>query len=120
MMGTVGKLGRVLGPRGLMPNPKAGTVVNEKDLPRAINEAKAGRVEFRLDKTGNLHVSIGKVSFEPQQLVENFLALMDAVVKAAARFEVVDLTSHEPSLEDIFLTFYGGGERDGHGDRDRA
>ncbi|MEX1248844.1 MAG: 50S ribosomal protein L1 [Anaerolineales bacterium] len=82
MMGTVGKLGRVLGPRGLMPNPKAGTVVNEKDLPRAINEAKAGRVEFRLDKTGNLHVSIGKVSFEPQQLVENFLALMDAVVKA--------------------------------------
>jgi large subunit ribosomal protein L1 len=82
MMGTVGKLGRVLGPRGLMPNPKAGTVVGEKDLPQAIQQAKAGRVEFRLDKTGNLHVAIGKVSFEPKQLEENFSALMDAVVKA--------------------------------------
>ncbi|MEX2162280.1 MAG: 50S ribosomal protein L1 [Anaerolineales bacterium] len=82
MMGTVGKLGRVLGPRGLMPNPKAGTVVGEKDLPRAIKEAKAGRVEFRLDKTGNIHVSIGKVSFEPNQLAENFSTLIDAVVKA--------------------------------------
>lgn len=82
MMGTVGKLGRVLGPRGLMPNPKAGTVVAEKDLPQAIQQAKAGRVEFRLDKTGNLHVAIGKVSFEPKQLEENFSALMDAVVKA--------------------------------------
>src|SRR3989337_2820843 len=68
MMGAVGRLGRVLGPRGLMPNPKAGTVANEKDLARAITQAKAGRVEFRLDKTGNLHVAIGKVSFEPKQL----------------------------------------------------
>jgi large subunit ribosomal protein L1 len=82
MMGKVGKLGRVLGPRGLMPNPKAGTVVNAGDLPRAIEEAKAGRVEFRLDKTANIHVPIGKVSFEEQKLFENFAALMEAVKKA--------------------------------------
>jgi large subunit ribosomal protein L1 len=82
MMGKVGKLGRVLGPRGLMPNPKAGTVVNAEDLPRAIEEAKAGRVEFRLDKTANIHVPIGKVSFEEQKLFENFAALMEAVKKA--------------------------------------
>lgn len=82
MMGTVGRLGRVLGPRGLMPNPKAGTVVPEEDLPQAIEQAKAGRVEFRIDKTANLHVPIGKVSFEQQQLYENFVALMDAVKKA--------------------------------------
>lgn len=82
MMGTVGRLGRVLGPRGLMPNPKAGTVAIEKDLPRAIKEAKAGRVEFRLDKTGNVHVAIGKASFEAKQLFENFTVLMDAIVKA--------------------------------------
>ncbi len=81
-MGKVGRLGRVLGPRGLMPNPKAGTVVNANDLPRAIQEAKAGRVEFRLDKTANIHVSIGKVSFTADQLYENFAALMDAVRKA--------------------------------------
>lgn len=82
MMGAVGRLGRVLGPRGLMPNPKAGTVVPEKDLPRAIKEAKAGRVEFRLDKTANLHVVIGKASFDTTQLSENFAALMEAIVKA--------------------------------------
>jgi large subunit ribosomal protein L1 len=82
MMAKAGRLGRVLGPRGLMPNPKAGTVVNANDLPRVINEAKAGRVEFRLDKTANLHVPIGKVSFEPQKLYENFAALMDAIKKA--------------------------------------
>ena len=81
-MGKVGRLGRVLGPRGLMPNPKAGTVVNANDLPRAIKEAKAGRVEFRLDKTANIHVSVGKVSFSAEQLYENFAALMDAVHKA--------------------------------------
>jgi len=81
-MGKVGRLGRVLGPRGLMPNPKAGTVVNANDLPRAINEAKAGRVEFRLDKTANIHVSVGKVSFSEDQLYDNFSALMDAVHKA--------------------------------------
>lgn len=82
MMGKAGRLGRVLGPRGLMPNPKAGTVVSVEDLPRAINEAKAGRVEFRLDKTSNLHVPIGKLSFENQKLVENLAALMEAIKKA--------------------------------------
>jgi len=81
-MGKVGRLGRVLGPRGLMPNPKAGTVVGADDLPRAIQEAKAGRVEFRLDKTANIHVSVGKVSFSEDQLFDNFSALMDAVHKA--------------------------------------
>jgi large subunit ribosomal protein L1 len=65
-----------------MPNPKAGTVVNANDLPRAITEAKAGRVEFRLDKTANIHVSVGKVSFSADQLYENFAALMEAVHKA--------------------------------------
>lgn len=85
MMGQLGKSGlaRVLGPRGLMPNPKAGTVVaSAADLPLAVKEAKAGRVEFRLDSTANIHVPIGKASFETKQLFENFSALMDAVVKA--------------------------------------
>jgi len=82
MMGKVGKLGRVLGPRGLMPNPKAGTVVAPEDIGRAVTESKAGRVEFRLDKTSNIHVSIGKVSFDEQKIFENFSALMDAIVKA--------------------------------------
>ena len=82
MMGKAGKLGRVLGPRGLMPNPKAGTVVPAKDLPRAINEAKAGRVEFRLDKTANIHVPIGKASFSTGKLVENLATLMSAIKKA--------------------------------------
>lgn len=82
MMGKVGRLGRMLGPRGLMPNPKAGTVVNPDDMGRAITEAKAGRVEFRLDKTANMHVAIGKVSFEADKLFENFAALMDAIRKA--------------------------------------
>jgi large subunit ribosomal protein L1 len=82
MMAKAGKLGRVLGPRGLMPNPKAGTVVPPEDIGRAVKEAKAGRVEFRLDKTANLHVSIGKASFSEQALFENFAALMDAVKRA--------------------------------------
>ena len=82
MMGKVGRLGRVLGPRGLMPNPKAGTVVPPADLGRAIQESKAGRVEFRLDKTANIHVSVGKASFEADKLYENFTALMDALRKA--------------------------------------
>lgn len=81
-MGKVGRLGRVLGPRGLMPNPKAGTVVGADDLARAIKEAKAGRVEFRLDKTANIHVSVGKVSFSDDQLYDNFAAVMDAIHKA--------------------------------------
>ena len=82
MMGKVGRLGRVLGPRGLMPNPKAGTVVSAEDIPRVVNESKAGRVEFRVDKTSNLHVSIGKVSFDEIQIYENMTALMEAVKKA--------------------------------------
>jgi large subunit ribosomal protein L1 len=82
MMGKAGRLGRILGPRGLMPNPKAGTVVPAEDLPRVIHEAKAGRVEFRLDKTANLHVPIGKISFTAEKLVENFAALMEAIKKA--------------------------------------
>ncbi|HBX69774.1 MAG TPA: 50S ribosomal protein L1 [Chloroflexi bacterium] len=82
MMGKAGRLGRVLGPRGLMPNPKAGTVVPPEELPRVIEESKAGRVEFRVDKTSNLHVPIGKVSFELNQLRDNMAALMDAIKKA--------------------------------------
>jgi large subunit ribosomal protein L1 len=82
MMGKVGRLGRVLGPRGLMPNPKAGTVVPPEDIPRVVNESKAGRIEFRVDKTANLHVPIGKVSFAENMLYENLAALMEAVKKA--------------------------------------
>ncbi|MDK2981882.1 MAG: large subunit ribosomal protein [Chloroflexota bacterium] len=82
MMAKAGRLGKVLGPRGLMPNPKAGTVVSADDLPRAIEEAKAGRVEFRLDKTANIHVPIGKVSFGIDQLYQNMAALMGAIRRA--------------------------------------
>ncbi|GIV97312.1 MAG: 50S ribosomal protein L1 [Herpetosiphonaceae bacterium] len=82
MMGKVGRLGRILGRRGLMPNPKSGTVVQSADLPRVINEVKRGKVEFRNDKTGLLHVAIGKVSFSKEQILDNFAALMEAV-KAA-------------------------------------
>lgn len=82
MMSKAGRLGRVLGPRGLMPNPKAGTVVPAEDLPRVIRDAKAGRVEFRLDKTANIHVPIGKASFTLEKLHENMTALMDAIKKA--------------------------------------
>lgn len=79
MMGTVGRLGRVLGPRGLMPNPKAGTVVQADNMAEAIKEAKAGRIEFRLDKTANIHVPIGKLSFTAEQLHENLVAFVLAV-----------------------------------------
>jgi len=82
MMGKVGRLGRILGPRGLMPNPKAGTIVPPDDLPRLIKEARQGRVEFRVDKTANLHVPIGKVSFPTEKLLENMAALIEAVKKA--------------------------------------
>jgi large subunit ribosomal protein L1 len=82
MMGKAGRLGRVLGPRGLMPNPKAGTVAPEEDLPRLIQEAKAGRVEYRLDKTSNLHIPIGKASFSVEKLLDNFTAVVDAIKKA--------------------------------------
>jgi len=80
MMGVVGRLGRVLGPKGLMPNPKSGTVTF--DVTKAIDEIKAGKVEYRLDKTNIIHVPIGKVSFGGEKLKENYAALMDAIVKA--------------------------------------
>jgi len=80
MMGTVGKLGKILGPRGMMPNPKSGTVTF--DLTKAISEIKAGKVEFRTDKAGNIHVPIGKVSFATDRLCENFFAVMEALIKA--------------------------------------
>ena len=82
VMGKVGRLGKILGPRGLMPNPKAGTIVSAEDLPRAIKEARQGRVEFRIDKTANLHVPIGKASFPTERLLDNMAALFDAVKKA--------------------------------------
>ncbi len=82
MMGKVGRLGRVLGPRNLMPNPKAGTVVQPDDIAQAIEAAKAGRVEFRLDKSANIHVPLGKVSFDVDSLYENMAALTNAVRKA--------------------------------------
>lgn len=82
MMGKVGRLGRVLGPRGLMPNPRAGTVVDAEDIGKAIRDARQGRVEFRLDRTALLHVPIGKVSFDEQALLDNLANLMDAIQKA--------------------------------------
>jgi large subunit ribosomal protein L1 len=82
MMGKVGRLGRILGPRGLMPNPRAGTVAPAEDLPRLIREAKAGRVEFRVDRTGNIHAPIGKASFTEDQLMDNLKTLLDAIRRA--------------------------------------
>jgi len=82
MMGKVGKLGRVLGRKGLMPNPKSGTVVAMNDLPRVIEDARKGRVEYKLDRTAIIHVPLGKVSFEEKALMENLTAIMEAVVKA--------------------------------------
>jgi len=80
MMGTVGKIGKLLGPRGLMPNPKVGTVTF--DVGRAVNEAKSGKVEYRVEKAGIIHAPVGKVSFEPEKLQGNIVALMDALIKA--------------------------------------
>jgi large subunit ribosomal protein L1 len=80
MMGVVGRLGRILGPKGLMPNPKAGTVT--MDVTKAINDIKAGKIEYRLDKTNIIHVPIGKASFTEEQLADNFQTLIDAVIKA--------------------------------------
>jgi len=80
VMGQLGPLGRVLGPRGLMPNPKAGTV--SMDVAKAVRDIKAGKIEFRVDKTGNVHAPIGKVSFSVEQLEQNFTAFMDIIVRA--------------------------------------
>ena len=80
MMGVVGRLGRVLGPKGLMPNPKSGTVTF--DIEKAVNDIKAGKVEYRLDKTNIIHVPVGKVSFESEKLVENLKTILDAIIKA--------------------------------------
>ncbi|KPK47754.1 MAG: 50S ribosomal protein L1 [Dehalococcoidia bacterium SM23_28_2] len=81
-MGKVTRLGRILGPRGLMPNPRSGTVVEPEDLAKAVRDAKAGRVEFRLDRTALVHVSVGKVSLDEEQLLENMATLMEAIVKS--------------------------------------
>jgi large subunit ribosomal protein L1 len=82
MMRKVGHLGRLLGPRGLMPSPKAGTIISEDDLERVIKEARQGRVEYRVDKTANIHVPIGKTSFSVENLMENLTTVMEAIVKA--------------------------------------
>ncbi len=82
MMGKIGRLGRVLGRRGLMPNPRTGTVVPAEDVPRAIAEAKKGRVEYRLDRTALIHVPIGRASFEDEQLMDNMTMLMDNIVRS--------------------------------------
>ncbi len=79
MMGSVGKLGKLLGPKGLMPNPKTGTVT--MDIAKALQEIKAGKVEYRLDKAANVHCRIGKASFDKQQLLENYLAIMETIIK---------------------------------------
>lgn len=82
MMRVVGRLGRILGPRGLMPSPKAGTIVQANNLPQVIQETRLGRVEFRVDKTSNIHVPIGKVRFESEQILSNFASVMEAVMAA--------------------------------------
>ncbi|MGQ9502165.1 MAG: 50S ribosomal protein L1 [Anaerolineae bacterium] len=101
IMSKVGRLGRQLGPRGLMPSPKSGTIVPEDDLPRVIKELKAGRVEFRLDKTANIHVPIGRVSFNNEQLLENLAALMEAVQRAkpaAAKGQYIRRVTIAPTM----------------------
>lgn len=85
MMGRIGRLGRFLGRRGLMPNPRTGTVVQPQDISRAVEEAKKGRVEYRMDRTALIHVSIGKASFDGRQLLENLAAVVEAIVKAQPR-----------------------------------
>ncbi len=80
MMGTVGRLGKILGPKGLMPNPKVGTVT--MDVTRALNEIKAGKIEYRTDKAGNIHAPLGRVSFETEKLIQNYFTLIETLVKA--------------------------------------
>ena len=97
MMGTVGKLGKILGPRGLMPNPKSGTVTF--DLQKAIGEIKAGKVEYRTDKAGNIHVPVGKVSFGAEQLRENFYTVIEALLKANPRRRRGNMSGRLPSAQ---------------------
>jgi len=100
-MAKVGRLGRLLGPRGLMPSPKAGTVVPAADIPRVVKELKGGRVEFRLDRTANIHVVIGKVSFPPEDLKVNLSALMEAIVNArpaAAKGQYIRSVTLAPTM----------------------
>ena len=82
LMGKVGRLGRILGPRGLMPNPRSGTVLEEQDLSKAVRDARQGRVEFRLDRSALIHVPIGKIGFEEEKLLENLAAMVEAIVKS--------------------------------------
>jgi large subunit ribosomal protein L1 len=82
LMGKVGRLGRVLGPRGLMPNPRSGTVVEEQDVGRAVHDARQGRVEYRLDRSSIIHVPIGKISFDEDKLLENLAAIVETIVKS--------------------------------------
>ncbi|MEE8419293.1 MAG: 50S ribosomal protein L1 [Dehalococcoidales bacterium] len=105
MMGKVGKLGKVLGRKGLMPNPKSGTVVDAENLPRAIGDARKGQVEFKLDRTAIIHLAIGKVSFDEDKLKDNLAAIVEAVVKAkpaGAKGQYVKTafitTSHGPGI----------------------
>ncbi|OQY43901.1 MAG: 50S ribosomal protein L1 [Anaerolineaceae bacterium 4572_78] len=101
VMRKVGRLGRLLGPRGLMPSPKAGTVVPEEDVGRAVGELKGGRVEFRLDRTSNIHVTIGKSSFTKEALYQNFSALMEAIVTArpsAAKGQYIHSITLAPTM----------------------
>lgn len=99
MMSVVGKLGKILGPKGLMPNPKSGTVTQE--VGKAVKEAKAGKVEFKVERAGNIHVPLGKVSFEVDKLLENFNAVMDALVKAkpaAAKGKYIKSVAVSPTM----------------------
>ena len=100
MMGVVGRLGRVLGPKGLMPNPKAGTVT--MDVTKAVNDIKAGKIEYRLDKTNIIHVPVGKASFTEEQLADNFQTLMDAIIKAKPS------SVKGPVLQERYHYFYNG------------
>ncbi len=99
MMSVVGKLGKILGPKGLMPNPKSGTVT--QDVGKAVEDSKAGKIEFKVDRSGNIHVPIGKVSFEPEKLLENFNTVMDALVKAkpaASKGQYIRNVSVSPTM----------------------